>query len=111
MSAELEIAEIADRVVKAGGPALLFERVVGKDFPVAIGLFGTRARTAFALGVEDLDELARKVEALLALEPGKGGFPPSWASSPSSPSSGASSPGGSAGPRCRRWCGGGRRWT
>lgn len=74
---------------------------------MAIGLFGTRARTAFALGVEDLDELARKVEALLALEPGKGGFPPSWASSPSSPSSGASSPGGSAGPRCRRWCGGG----
>lgn len=44
---------------------------------MAIGLFGTRARTAFALGVEDLDELARKVEALLALEPGKGGFPPS----------------------------------
>lgn len=74
VSAELEIAEIADRVVKAGGPALLFERVVGKDFPVAIGLFGTRARTAFALGVEDLDELARKVEALLALEPGKGGL-------------------------------------
>ncbi|GAA6755015.1 menaquinone biosynthesis decarboxylase [Thermus thalpophilus] len=74
VSAELEIAEIADRVVKAGGPALLFERVVGKDFPLAIGLFGTRARTAFALGVEDLDELARKVEALLALEPGKGGL-------------------------------------
>ena len=74
VSAELEIAEIADRVVKAGGPALLFEQVMGKDFPVAIGLFGTRARTAFALGVEDLDELARKVEALLALEPGKGGL-------------------------------------
>lgn len=74
VSAELEIAEIADRVVKAGGPALLFEQVMGKDFPVAIGLFGTRERTAFALGVEDLDELARKVEALLALEPGKGGL-------------------------------------
>ncbi|MGC8967382.1 MAG: menaquinone biosynthesis decarboxylase [Thermus sp.] len=74
VSAELEIAEIADRVVKAGGPALLFERVLGKDFPVAIGLFGTRARTAFALGVEDLDELARKVEALLKLAPGKGGL-------------------------------------
>ena len=74
VSAELEIAEIADRVVKAGGPALLFERVVGKDFPVAIGLFGTRARTAFALGVEDLDELASKVETLLELKPGKGGL-------------------------------------
>jgi 4-hydroxy-3-polyprenylbenzoate decarboxylase len=74
VSAELEITEIADRLVKSGGPALLFERVVGKDFPVAIGLFGTRERTAFALGVEDLDELARKVEGLLALNPGKGGL-------------------------------------
>ncbi|BAW01478.1 UbiD family decarboxylase [Thermus thermophilus] len=74
VSAELEIAEIADRVVKGEGPALLFERVVGKDFPVAIGLFGTRARTAFALGVADLDELSGKVERLLALEPGKGGL-------------------------------------
>ena len=74
VSSELEITEIADRMVKSGGPALLFERVVGKDFPVAIGLFGTRARTAFALGVEDLDELAQKVERLLALSPGRGGL-------------------------------------
>jgi 4-hydroxy-3-polyprenylbenzoate decarboxylase len=74
VSAELEITEIADRMVKSGGPALLFERVVGRDFPVAIGLFGTRARTAFALGVEDLDELAQKVERLLALSPGRGGL-------------------------------------
>jgi len=74
VSSELEITEIADRMVKSGGPALLFERVVGRDFPVAIGLFGTRARTAFALGVEDLDELAQKVERLLALSPGRGGL-------------------------------------
>jgi 4-hydroxy-3-polyprenylbenzoate decarboxylase len=74
VSAELEITEIADRMVKSGGPALLFERVVGRDFPVAIGLFGTRARTAFALGVENLDELAQKVERLLALSPGRGGL-------------------------------------
>jgi len=74
VSAELEITEIADRLVKSGGPALLFERVVGKDFPVAIGLFGTRERTAFALGVEDLDELAQKVARLLALSPGRGGL-------------------------------------
>lgn len=74
VSSELEITEIADRLVKKGGPALLFERVVGKDFPLAIGLFGTRERTAFALGVKDLDELARKVETLLALNPGKGGL-------------------------------------
>jgi 4-hydroxy-3-polyprenylbenzoate decarboxylase len=74
VTSELEITEIADRLVKRGGPALLFEKVVGKDFPLAIGLFGTRSRTAFALGVEDLDELARKVETLLALNPGKGGL-------------------------------------
>ena len=74
VEAELEIAEIADRMVKQGGPALLFENVVGKGFPVAIGLFGTRERTAFALGVKDLDELAGKVQALLELEPGKGGL-------------------------------------
>ncbi|TBH21140.1 menaquinone biosynthesis decarboxylase [Thermus thermamylovorans] len=74
VSSELEITEIADRMVKGGGPALLFEQVVGKDFPVAIGLFGTRERTAFALGVKDLDELARKVEVLLELKPGTGGL-------------------------------------
>jgi len=74
VSAELEITEIADRMVKSGGPALLFERVMGKDFPVAIGLFGTRERTAFALGVGELDDLARKVERLLALSPGRGGL-------------------------------------
>ncbi|WP_018111506.1 menaquinone biosynthesis decarboxylase [Thermus igniterrae] len=74
VQSELEITEIADRMVKRGGPALLFERVVGKDFPVAIGLFGTRERTAFALGVRDLDELAKKVELLLELRPGRGGL-------------------------------------
>jgi len=74
VSSELEITEIADRMVKRGGPALLFERVVGKDFPVAIGLFGTRERTAFALGVGDLDELSEKVSRLLELKPGRGGI-------------------------------------
>jgi 4-hydroxy-3-polyprenylbenzoate decarboxylase len=74
VQSELEITEIADRMVKRGGPALLFEQVVGKDFPVAIGLFGTRERTAFALGVRDLDELAKKVELLLELRPGRGGL-------------------------------------
>ncbi len=74
VSAELEITEIADRMVKSGGPALLFERVVGKDFLVAIGLFGTRERTAFALGVGELDDLARKVERLLDLKAGEGGL-------------------------------------
>ncbi|MCX7805167.1 MAG: menaquinone biosynthesis decarboxylase [Planctomycetota bacterium] len=70
VSAELEIAEFADRMVKRGGPALLFEKVAGSEFPVAINLFGSRDRMALALGVEDLDGLAAEVESLLRIRPG-----------------------------------------
>ncbi len=50
VSAKLEITEIADRVIKAAGPALLFENVrETPDVPVAIGLFGSHERTALAL--------------------------------------------------------------
>ncbi len=73
VSRDLEIAEIADRMVKKGGPALLFENVKGSEFPLAIGLLGTRERTALALGVRDLDELAEKVRALIDLK-GQGGL-------------------------------------
>ncbi|WP_293909536.1 menaquinone biosynthesis decarboxylase [Deinococcus sp.] len=74
---DLEITEIADRIVKQGGPAVLFEQVVQDDgsvspFPLVIGLMGTRERTALALGVPDLDELARRVRALIDLK-GQGG--------------------------------------
>ncbi|PNY80927.1 menaquinone biosynthesis decarboxylase [Deinococcus koreensis] len=72
VSRELEITEIADRMVKAGGPALLFENVRGSDYPVVIGLLGTRERVALALGVSDLDDLAAKVRALIDLK-GSGG--------------------------------------
>lgn len=61
VSHELEITEIADRVVKRGGPALLFEKVRGYDVPVLINMFGTEARTAAALGVERLDELGERI--------------------------------------------------
>ncbi|CAM3842028.1 menaquinone biosynthesis decarboxylase [Deinococcus frigens] len=67
VSHELEITEIADRLVKSGGPAVLFENVRGSEFPVVIGLMGTRERTALALGVSDLDDLAAKVRALIDL--------------------------------------------
>ena len=72
VSHELEITEIADRLVKKGGPALLFENVGAVEFPVAIGLMGTRERTALALGVGDLDDLAAKVRALIDLKGGGG---------------------------------------
>ncbi|SMB88518.1 menaquinone biosynthesis decarboxylase [Deinococcus hopiensis] len=70
---DLEITEIADRLVKGGGPAVLFERVKGSDFPLVIGLLGTRERMALALGVDDLDDLAARVRHLMDLK-GKGGL-------------------------------------
>ncbi|HEV2461443.1 MAG TPA: menaquinone biosynthesis decarboxylase [Ktedonobacterales bacterium] len=61
VSADLEITEITDRVTKAGGPALLFENVRGYDMPVAINLFGSYERMAWALGVNTLDELGDRI--------------------------------------------------
>ncbi len=68
VSRTLEITEIADRLVKKDGPAVLFENVVGSPFPVAIGLMGTRERMAWALGLEDLDQLAEKVRDLIKIK-------------------------------------------
>jgi 4-hydroxybenzoate decarboxylase subunit C len=50
VDAELEVAEIHRRVIAAGGPALLFERVRGCDFPLATNLFGTAQRVERAFG-------------------------------------------------------------
>jgi len=64
---DLEITEICDRVVKRGGPALLFERVKGSSMPLLINALGSEARMNLALGVERSAELPGKVEAILAL--------------------------------------------
>ncbi len=74
VSAELEITEIADRMVKTGGPALLFENVIGKDFPLVIGLYGTRERMALALGAKSLDAIAERIRDLLDVKLGGGLF-------------------------------------
>lgn len=50
VDAALEITEICQRVIQAGGPALLFENVEGADFPLVINLFGSRRRVELALG-------------------------------------------------------------
>jgi 4-hydroxy-3-polyprenylbenzoate decarboxylase len=63
----LEITEIADRVVKAGGPALLFEQPKGSAFPLAIGAFATKKRMSLALGVEDYEEIAADIARLTSL--------------------------------------------
>lgn len=61
----LEIAEIADRTMKAGGPALLFENVKGSRFPLLINAYGSRKRISRALGVDDLEQHARTIEELV----------------------------------------------
>ena len=61
----LEIAEIADRTMKAHGPALLFENVRGSSFPLLINSYGSRRRMAIALGGEDLEVHARAIEDLV----------------------------------------------
>jgi 4-hydroxy-3-polyprenylbenzoate decarboxylase len=75
VAARLELAEIADRVMKSpgGGEALLFTNVVRDDgtrspYPVAINLFGSMRRMALSLGVEDLDEIAARITSLLAMQ-------------------------------------------
>ncbi|MSQ05705.1 MAG: menaquinone biosynthesis decarboxylase [Dehalococcoidia bacterium] len=70
VSCELEIAEIADRMAKGGGPALLFDHVTGYDTPVVIGLFASEQRMAWALGVERLEELVERFHNLLELVQG-----------------------------------------
>ena len=65
VKAELEIAEIADRVMKAGGPALLFESVVGKSIPLLINAFGSMKRMSLALDVNDVEEIAKKISKLI----------------------------------------------
>ena len=59
---DLEITEITDRVVKAGGPALLFENVKGSRLPLLINQFGTERRMCLAFGVERLDDVAAKLD-------------------------------------------------
>jgi 4-hydroxy-3-polyprenylbenzoate decarboxylase len=66
----LEVSAIADRVMKAGGPALLFERVGESRFPLLINAYGSRRRMSLALGVSDLEEHARAIEGLVRARPG-----------------------------------------
>jgi 4-hydroxy-3-polyprenylbenzoate decarboxylase len=68
----LEITEITDRVVKAGGPALLFESVIGASHQLLINQFGTERRMCLALGVESLDEAGQRVGDVLEMQPPQG---------------------------------------
>ncbi|MEX0899260.1 MAG: 4-hydroxy-3-polyprenylbenzoate decarboxylase [Gammaproteobacteria bacterium] len=61
----LEMTEICERTLRAGGPALLFENPVGHTVPVLANLFGTPNRVALAMGEESVDAL-REVGKILA---------------------------------------------
>ena len=65
VSPRLEMTEICDRVLRQGGPAILFERPGGHGIPVLGNLFGTVRRVALAMGVEDIASL-REIGKLLA---------------------------------------------
>ena len=64
----LEVAEIADRAMKAGGPALLFTNVRGSSFPLLINQFGTERRMAMAFGAESLDAVSARVRNALDVQ-------------------------------------------
>jgi len=78
VSPRLEMTEVCDRVLRAGGPALLFERPAGHDMPVLGNLFGTVERIGLAMGVEAgarpepaLRDLGRLLAALREPDPPK----------------------------------------
>jgi 4-hydroxy-3-polyprenylbenzoate decarboxylase len=79
VSPRLEMTEVCDRVLRAGGPALLFERPAGFSMPVLGNLFGTVERIALAMGVEAgadptpaLRDIGRLLAALREPDPPKG---------------------------------------
>ncbi len=68
----LEITEITDRVTRAGGPALLFERPKGSRIPLLINMLGSERRMNLALEVEHVDEVAARIKSLLDFQSPQG---------------------------------------
>ena len=68
VSPQLEMTEICDRVLRAGGPALLFSRPTGHDIPVLGNLFGTPRRVALGMGADSVAALREVGELLAALK-------------------------------------------
>ncbi len=72
VDAELEITEFADRSVKSGGPALLFEKVKGSEYPLLINAFASMKRMELAFEVESLDDIAARIVEFLEMRPAEG---------------------------------------
>jgi 4-hydroxy-3-polyprenylbenzoate decarboxylase len=68
----LEITEFADRAVKQGGPALLFEKPKGSDIPVLINAFASRRRMELALEVASIEEVAARISGFLEMQKPEG---------------------------------------
>jgi 4-hydroxy-3-polyprenylbenzoate decarboxylase len=64
---DLEVAEIANRLLLAGGPALLFENVKGASMPLAINIMGTVERVCWAMNMNQVAELETLGEKLALL--------------------------------------------
>lgn len=74
VDSDLEIAEIANRMLQVGGPALLFENVRGTSVPVVVNLLGTVERICWAMKMEkpeELEDLGRKLAMLQQPKPPK----------------------------------------
>src|SRR3954452_12816757 len=68
----LEVTEIVDRTVKAGGPALLFERVKGSPHALLINQFGTERRMCMAFAAPSLDAVGERLGEVLEMQPPEG---------------------------------------
>src|SRR5262245_62480608 len=69
---DLEITEIVDRTVKAGGPALLFEHPKGSEHPLLINQFGTARRMCLAFDAPSLDDVATRLQSVIEMQPPQG---------------------------------------
>jgi 4-hydroxy-3-polyprenylbenzoate decarboxylase len=68
----LEITEITDRVTRAGGPALLFEKPKGSRVPLLINMLGSERRMNLALEVSDVDEVGARIRGFLDMQSPQG---------------------------------------
>ena len=69
---DLEITEVTQRVLRADGPALVFENVPGASMPVVTNLLGSSRRIALALDAENVDAVADRIGRLVHLRPPAG---------------------------------------
>lgn len=69
VSPVLEMTEIADRTVKSGGKAILFENPKGYDIPVLMNAFGTEKRMKMALEVQNLEDIGERLVNLTKIRP------------------------------------------